>query len=243
VTNFTLNIYTNNELLSQAAAQNVVDASREANAARGQFLFVLNGGGTPKRLFELLGTDFRGKIDWGKTHIFWGDERCVAPNDEESNYGQAREIFLSDIDIPDSNIHRIKGELEPVEASKDYSLVLKGFASAPLDWPRFDLVLLGMGEDGHTASLFPGSEVIVSSPTLAVTAHYEGRPANRVTLTPLVFNAARRILFLVSGEGKSKTLANVLYGGYQPEKFPAQRVRPTDGELIWMVDKAAANKF
>ena len=229
--------------MNNAVGQTVVDASLEAISRRGKFLFVLNGGNTPKRLFELLGTDLRGKIDWSKTHIFWGDERCVAPNDEGSNYGQAREAFLKKIDIPDTNIHRIKGELEPAEASKDYALILKRFANPPFDWPRFDLVLLGMGADGHTASLFPGSEVNASLPTLAVTAHYQGRPANRVTLTPPVFNAARRIVFLVSGEGKSKSLADVLYGGYQPDKYPAQRIRPTDGELIWMVDKLAAKEI
>jgi 6-phosphogluconolactonase len=243
VNNFSLEVFTNIELMSNAAGRTVADSSLEAIAQQGKFLIALNGGGTPKRLFELLGTDYRDKIDWSKTHVFWGDERCVAPNDEGSNYGQAQEIFLRNIDIPDTNIHRIKGELMAEEASKDYALVLKHFATPPLDWPRFDLVLLGMGEDGHTASLFPGSEVNISSPTLAVTAHYQGRPANRVTLTPLVFNTARRVLFLVSGEGKSQTLAHVLYDDYQPQQFPAQRIRPTDGELIWMVDKLAAKKI
>jgi len=229
--------------MNRAVGQTVVDASLEAIARRGRFLFVLNGGETPKPLFKLLGSDLRNKIDWGKTQIFWGDERCVAPNDEGSNYGQAQEAFMKNIDIPDANIHRIKGELEPGEASMDYALVLKRFANAPFDWPRFDLILLGMGADGHTASLFPGSEVNASSPTLAVTAHYQDRPADRVTLTPLVFNAARQIVFLVSGEGKSQTLADVLYGDYQPDKFPAQRIRPTDGELIWMVDNLAAKEI
>ncbi len=123
------------------------------------------------------------------------------------------------------------------------ALVLKQFASPPLSWPRFDLVLLGMGEDGHTASLFPGSGVDISTPTLAVTAQYQDRPANRVTLTPLVFNSARRVAFLVSGESKADTLAKVLYGDYHPEGLPAQRIHPSDGELIWLVDRDAASKL
>ena len=163
--------------------------------------------------------------------------------DLENSYRQAHDGLLSHVLIPTENIHRVHSELEPAKAAKDYANILKRFASPPLAWPRFDLVLLGMGEDGHTASLFPGSEVNVSSPTLAVTAHYQGRPANRVTLTPLVFNAARRIIFLVSGESKAQTLANVLYGGYYPEQLPAQRIHPTDGELIWMVDRLAASKL
>ena len=145
--------------------------------------------------------------------------------------------------IPDSNIHRIKGELGPAEASKDYSLTLRGFASPPLEWPRFDLVYLGMGADGHTASLFPGSPVDVSEPTLPVSAHYQDRPANRVTLTPIVFNSARVVSFMVSGEQKAITLAEVLSGGYNPAKYPAQRIDPKDGRLIWLVDEAAAIKL
>ena len=167
----------------------------------------------------------------------------MAIEDLESNYRQARDVLLSHVPIPADNIHHVEFDLEPAEAAEDYALVLKQFAFPPLDWPRFDLVLLGMGEDGHTASLFPGSEVNVVSPTMAVTAQYQNRPANRVTLTPLVFNSARRIIFLVSGESKAQTLVNVLYGEYDPEQLPAQRIRPTDGELIWMVDKLAAKQF
>ncbi|HET9909322.1 MAG TPA: 6-phosphogluconolactonase, partial [Anaerolineales bacterium] len=134
-------------------------------------------------------------------------------------------------------------ELPPVEASKDYSSTLKEFASPPFDWPRFDLLYLGMGEDGHTASLFPGSPVTVSEPTVPVTAHYQDRPANRVTLTQLVFNQARCIVFMATGEKKSFTLAEVLSDRYNPELYPAQRIDPKDGELIWLVDEDAASKL
>ncbi len=240
---YSLRIFADIESLSQWAAQKIVEKSRDAISARGQFLLVLNGGGTPRRLFELLGSDFRGKIDWSKTHIFWGDERCVPPEDKESNYGQARGTFLTRVDVPESNIHRVKGELEPSEASKDYSFVLKRFASSPLDWPRFDLVLLGMGEDGHTASLFPGSPVNDIEPVIAVTGHYQGRPANRVTLTPAVLNSARTILFMVTGANKAEVLSRVLSKGRDPKQLPAQRIDSKDGEVFWLVDEAAASKI
>ena len=175
--------------------------------------------------------------------MFWGDERSVPIDDPGSSYGQARAVLLSHVTIPDSNIHRIRGELGPVEASKDYSITLKGFASPPLEWPRFDLVYLGMGEDGHTASLFPGSPVDLAEPTMPVTAHYQDRPANRVTLTPAVFNSARMIVFMANGEKKADTLAEVLTGGYNPAQYPAQRINPKDGRLIWLVDEGAAGKL
>ena len=230
--------------LSQAAAELFVETSAQAILQRGRFFVALSGGNTPAELYKLLAqSPYKEQVDWTHVHVFWGDERCVPIEDLENSYRQAYDVLLSRVLIPTENIHRVHSELEPAEAAKDYALILKQFASPPLDWPRFDLVLLGMGEDGHTASLFPGSEVNVSTPTMAVTAQYQDRPANRVTLTPLVFNSARRIIFLVSGASKSQTLANVLYGGYYPEQFPAQRIRPTDGELIWMVDKLAASNF
>ena len=240
---YTLKIFADIESLSQWAAQKIIETSLEAVSARGRFLLVLNGGGTPMRLFELLATDYRNKVDWSKTHIFWGDERCVPPDDKESNYGQARDVLLNRVGIPDSNIHRVQGELEPAEASKEYSHILQRFADPPLEWPRFDFVLLGMGEDGHIASLFPGSPMNASEPVLAVTGHYQGRPANRVTLTPLVLNCARTVLFMVTGENKAVTLTRVLSDKYEPEQLPAQRINPKDGQVIWLIDDAAAGKL
>jgi 6-phosphogluconolactonase len=230
--------------LSEAAALLFIDSSARAIVDRGRFLVALSGGNTPLKLYELLAqSPYREQVDWPSVHVFWGDERCVPPEDLENNYRQARDVLLGRVPIPTENVHRVPSDLEPEAAALNYALVLKQFASPPLDWPRFDLVLLGMGEDGHTASLFPGSEVNVSAPTSAVTAQYQNRPARRVTLTPSVFNAARRIIFLVSGESKSETLASVLYGEYHLEQLPAQRIHPTDGELIWLVDRNAASKL
>jgi 6-phosphogluconolactonase len=238
-----IRIFKDLEELSRAAANLFVEQAAQAIEARNRFLVALNGGSTPTRLFELLATDYHERVDWSQVHVFWGDERCVPPEDAGSSYGQARDILLSHVLIPDSNIHRIIGELGPAEASKDYSLTLKAFASPPLEWPRFDLVYLGMGEDGHTASLFPGSPVDGSEPTRPVTAHYQDRPANRVTLTPIVFNSARMVTFMATGEKKANTLLEVLSARYNPELYPAQRIDLKDGRLIWLVDEAAVSKL
>jgi len=238
-----IHIFKNLEELSRTAAYVFVEQAMQSIAEQKRFLVALNGGNTPTRLFQLLATEFRDNVDWSRVYVFWGDERCVPPEDVESNYGQARDILLSHVAIPEANIHRIRGERGPVEASKDYSLALKGFAFPPLEWPRFDLVYLGMGEDGHTASLFPGSPVDGSEPILPVTAHYQDRPADRVTLTPLVFNSARMVVFMATGEKKAITLAEVLGGRSGSELYPAQRIDPKDGGLIWLVDQAAASRL
>ena len=238
-----ISIFKDLEKLSRAAANIFVEQASQSIAERNRFLVSLNGGSTPTRLFQLLAMDYREKVDWNKVHVFWGDERCVPPDDSGSSYGQARDILLSHVLIPNSNIHRIQGEFGPAEASKDYSLTLKGFATPPLEWPRFDLVYLGMGEDGHTASLFPGSPVDVIERTMPVTAHYQDRPANRVTLTPIVFNEARMIVFMATGEKKALTLAEVLSERYNPALYPAQRIDPESGRLIWLVDESAASKL
>ena len=236
-------IFKDLENLSREAAILFVEQSAKAIEERNQFLAALNGGGTPTRLFQLLATDYRDQINWSKTQLFWGDERCVPPNDPGSSYGQAQNLLLSHVPIPEENIHRVQGELEPVEASRDYALILKEFASSSFEFPRFDLVYLGMGEDGHTASLFPGSPIDVTEPTLPVTANYQDRPANRVTLTQLVFNQARVIAFMATGEKKAVTLAEVLSDRYNPDRYPAQRIEPKNGKLIWLVDEDAATKL
>jgi len=238
-----IRIFNDLENLSQAAANLFFEQAAKSISERDRFLVALNGGNTPMQLFQLLGTDLRNQVDWNKIHIFWGDERCVPPDDPGSSYGQAREAVLNRVPIPELNIHRIQGELGPVEASKEYFLILKKFSSPPLEWPRFDLVYLGMGEDGHTASLFPGSPVEVEQPVIPVSAHYQDRPADRVTLSPVVFNSSGMIVFMVTGEKKAITLAEVLSDRYNPEQYPAQRINPRDGELIWLVDAQAAGKL
>ena len=239
--NPTLRIFKDSESLSRAAAEIMIEAARQAIAKRGRFLVALSGGNTPMSLYRLLAQEpTRSQMDWSHIHVFWGDERCVPPDDPENSYGQAKQVFLDQVHIPAENVHRVAADLEPAAATQDYACILSGFAEGGQPFPRFDFALMGMGEDGHTASLFPGSPVIETEPVIAVTAHYQDRPANRVTLTPLVFNAARLVVFLVTGGDKAEILPQVLNGPSLPEQYPAQRIRPSDGQLIWLVDEAAA---
>ncbi|MBC7875636.1 MAG: 6-phosphogluconolactonase [Anaerolineales bacterium] len=239
--NHQLQIFKDTAELSNHAANAFIEIASHAIAQRGRFLVALSGGNTPMRLYDLLGNQFQNKVDWKQVHFFWGDERCVPVDDAGNSYGQAKNIFLDKVNA--INIHRIKSDLKPADAAIDFANTLKVFSEPPLEWPRFDLVLLGMGDDGHTASLFPGSPVEVDSPTLAVTANYQDRPANRVTLTQNVFNDAHNIFFLVTGKSKAETLLNVLNGEYKPELYPAQRINPHDGKVIWFVDEAAASQI
>ncbi len=225
--------------LSQYAARSFIGIANKSIKERGRFLVALSGGGTPMRLYELLGDQFQNAVDWSRVHFFWGDERCVPVDDPGNNYGQTKQVLFDK--IGGTNIHRINSDLAPDSAATDYANTLKVFSEPPLDFPRFDLVLLGMGEDGHTASLFPNSPVDVTAPTMAVTANYQDRPANRVTLTQRVFNQAREIWFLVAGTNKAETLQKVLNGEFQPKVFPAQRIKPVDGNLVWMIDEEAAS--
>jgi 6-phosphogluconolactonase len=233
-----IKIYKDLASLSEAAKNLLIEACLRAISESGQFLVALCGGNTPMALYRLLVDE---PLDWADTHVFWGDERCVPMNDPGNCYGQAWDILLSQVQVPPGNVHRIQSELEPVVAARDYARLLREFRRPPLDWPRFDLVLLGLGEDGHTASLFPGSPVDITEPVITVTAHYQDRPARRVTLTPAVINDAWQIVFLVSGQSKSKILASVLKGDYHPENLPAQRIQPKDGKLLWLVDEAAGS--
>ena len=235
-------IYDNLDVLSLAAAAVFVEASEEAVSGRGRFLVAVSGGTTPVPLYELLAkAPYRAQVDWSLTHVFWGDERCVPAEDLQNTYRQVYDLLLGRVPIPAGNVHRVRTELEPGEAAADYALELRKFAIAPFAWPRFDLVLLGMGSDGHTASLFPGSIEPQGAPVLAVTGQYEDRPAQRVTLSSEVFNSARTVMFLVSGKGKADVLKRVLYGASRPENLPGQRIHPPEGKVIWMVDRDAAS--
>lgn len=222
------------EELSQIAAKSFIELANQAIAERGRFLISLSGGSTPMKLYERLASE---NPDWSRIHFFWGDERCVPVDDPGNTYGQVKKILFDK--IGQTNIHRIESALEPASAAQAYARTLSGFADAPFDFPRFDLVLLGMGEDGHTASLFPGSPVDMDTSTIAVTANYQDRPAERVSLTPRVFNHAREIWFLVTGAGKAGTLHSVLKGERNPGLYPAQRIQPVNGNLVWMIDEAA----
>jgi 6-phosphogluconolactonase len=228
----------------RAAAQVWERASRSAVDARGRFAVALAGGSTPRELYEALGSDpaLRDGLPWSRTHLFWGDERHVPPDDPESNYRMVREALLSRAPIPDTNVHRIPAELtDAEEVAEAYERTLrKFFGLDPTGIACFDLVILGMGADGHTASLFPGGRAMLERNRLVVAEHVASLGDWRITLTPPVFDAAARVVFLVSGETKAATLALVLSPEGVARKLPAALVRPAAGELMWLVDEAAA---
>jgi 6-phosphogluconolactonase len=232
------------EALSQFAADRFAALAQAAVDNIGVFSTAISGGNTPRRMYQILAEiPYLDRLPWSKIHFYWCDERCVPPDHEESNYALANELILSKVDLPTDNIHRILGELSPIKATADYAEKLSLVAAKGLRWPRFDLVLLGMGSDGHIASLFPGpiSKVEQSSPVMAVTAQYEDRPADRVTLTPLVFNTSQNIIFLVSGINKAVALRSMMTSSGNPSQWPAMRIQPEDGTITWLVDQEAAS--
>lgn len=228
--------------LSEEAARRIIEQAQEAVASRGRFTVALSGGSTPEGAYRLLAqAPYGSQVPWDGVHLFWGDERCVPPDAAGSNYRLAYQTFIANVPIPPENVHRIRGELSPQAAALATRREMEDFFCGPL--PRFDLVLLGLGSDGHTASLFPGSDALEATQNMAVAveAQYEGRPAQRVTLTLPAINGARQVLFLVSGEGKAGIVAQVLGSG--GGSLPAERVRPTAGELVWLLDEAAASSL
>jgi len=230
------------EALAREAAQRFIYLAREAVDSRGRFSIALSGGSTPAALYKLLAEEpYRAKIPWTQVHLFWGDERCVPPDHPDSNYQLANETLITHVPIPPANVYRVRGELEPELAARAYEKTLQDFFCGPRT--RFDLVLLGLGSDGHTASLFPGSDALYERERLAVAveARYQDRPVHRVTLTLPVINSARQVLFLVIGSAKAGIVQAVLEG---PEgHLPAQQVRPTAGHLVWMIDSEAASQL
>lgn len=232
-----LEIYSDSETLMHAEAERVVALARAAIAERGRFTVALAGGETPRRLYELLAApEYASQIDWERVEVFWGDERCVPPAHPESNYGMAYEELLSEVPIPEDNVHRIPGEIEPLVAAEAYEARLRAELTPE---HSFDLVLLGLGDDGHTASLFPETPPVTETKRWVMATHVaRPHPMWRITLTPVVINAARAVTFLVVGSAKAPRLAEVLDGG--GDGLPAGRIRPVDGVLTWMVDEAAA---
>jgi len=232
--------------LSRAVAEQFVEAARDAIAARGRFVVALSGGSTPRTLYEQLAAPgFADRIDWTKLLVLWGDERCVNPDDPRSNYGLARSALLDHVPIPGSNVRRIEGERGPHAAADDYERVLGevfGLHAGRGEMPCFDLILLGLGKDGHTASLFAGSPALREEKRWAVDVTMADMDPRvpRVTLAIPVLNAARRVWFLVSGQGKREALRAVMRGApVHSAPYPAGLVRPR-GELVWFVDEAAA---
>ena len=232
----------NREDLFQQAASLFVRLAREAASAQGRFNVALSGGSTPRGVFKLLTEDeVRERIPWSHVHIFWGDERCVASTHPESNYRMAEETLLTRVPIPSENVHRIPAERAPEQAASDYEQTLReALALSKDELPRFDLVFLGMGPDGHTASLFPETAGLKETKRLVISHYVEKLKVSRITLAPFVLNNAAHVVFLVCGADKASTLKDVLQGPHQPDFLPAQLIRPVNGTLLWLVDQDAA---
>ena len=233
--------------LAGRAAARFAEAAETAIAARGQFVVALSGGETPRGMYQRLAREpFASRVSWSRVQVLWGDERCVPPDHAGSNYRMAREALLDPVAVPPANVHRIHGEDDPGAAAAHYEATIRGLLHTPAGPPRttagarIDLVLLGLGEEGHTASLFPDSAA-VRERVRWVSAEYAAGPAMwRVTLTPPVINAAAEVLFLVSGRAKAEILRRVLEGPDRPGELPAQVIAPSAGSVRWLVDRAAA---
>ena len=231
---------------ARAAAAHVVACLSAAVSARKRASIALAGGRTPEALYRLLAEmPYRARIDWDKVEIFWGDERCVPPDHPDSNYRMAREALLDRVLVPAANVHRMRGELaDPVAAAREYEAVLRQALRVGVDTlPRLDLCLLGLGSDGHTASLFPGSPAVRAQRCWAMAGRVATRDAWRLTLTPAAINNARQVLFLVTGAEKAETVRAVLEGPVDPDRLPAQIVRPANGRLYWLLDREAAGRL
>jgi len=234
------------EKLSWEAAEEFVRQAGEAARTGGAFSVALAGGSTPKALYALLaaesGSPFRARVPWETTHVFWGDERHVAPDHPDSNYRMAHEAMLSRVPVPPQHVHRIPAENPDAgRAAAEYAGDLRQFfRPAAGQFPRFDLILLGLGPDGHTASLFPGTAAVREQNMWVAAPWVEKLRTHRITLTPPVLNNAACVVFLVSGAEKAEALRAVLHDEFQPDRLPAQVIRPANGRLVWLVDRAAA---
>ena len=224
--------------LAEAAARDFAQRAGEAMDERGRFTVALAGGSTPRTVYELLVSEYgdAADLDWSRVHAFFGDERTVPPDHEDSNYRMARETMLDH--VPIGSVHRMRGELPPEVAASAYEEELRGFLEE--EPPRFDLIMLGIGPDGHTASLFPETVALGITDRLVVANEVPKLETVRITLTTPVINAARAVTFLVAGEDKAEALREILEGDSDPRIYPAKFVQP-DGDLTWMVDSAAAS--
>jgi 6-phosphogluconolactonase len=231
------------QALAQAAADHFISASEDAIENRGRFMVALSGGATPQDTYQRLAEPgLATQVSWRNVHLFWGDERCVPPDHPDSNYRMARKTLIQKVPIPQTNVHRIHGELDPDLAAEAYEAELRLLFGAE-ERPRFDLIFLGLGKDGHTASLFPGSSALHETKQWVVAVLVEELKAWRVTLTPPVLNSARQLSFLVAGKSKAERLQEIMESEPQPETLPAQIIQPRNGQVTWLIDQAAAARL
>lgn len=237
MTNPEIKVLPDAQALAAEGARRFVDLARQATELKGRFSVALSGGRTPEKMFQLLaGEPYRSQVAWEKVEIFFSDERCVPPDSQESNYRTASAALLSKVPIPGDNVYRMRGEIDPQQAAIEYGQTLKEkFADGGLD-----LVFLGMGPDGHTASLFPGTEALRETKHRCVANHVPKLNAWRLTMTAPFLNRAGAVIFLVTGADKAQTVSQVLEGPSDPQRLPSQLIRPEPGKMIWLLDAAAA---
>ncbi len=237
-----LRLCENSEEVAVAAADLFIELCAQAIAGRGRFRVALSGGSTPKHSYELLAGQARSsRVDWQKTDIFWGDERNVSADDPQSNYRMTREALLDHVPVPPTNVHRVRTETEsPSAAAEAYADEIRSVFGIKTGVPSFDLVLLGLGTNGHTASLFPYSPALNEHERLVAADFVEEVKMWRITMTAPLINAAHTIAFLVSGADKAQVLSEVLSGPKDVQRLPAQLIEPRKGNLLWVVDRPAA---
>jgi 6-phosphogluconolactonase len=239
----TVEVFKTSEAVAHAAAESFITLASAAISDHGLFSVALAGGNTPRGSYELLASEpYRSRVNWRLVHLFFGDERCVPHNHPESNYRMVNEALTSHIDIPLKNVHPINGDGDPVENARLHEEYLRSFFRG-MAWPRFDLILLGLGEDGHTASLFPHTSALAANDAWVVSNWVEKFRTYRITLSAAAINSAAHVTFLVVGAQKASALAAVLNGPFDPERLPAQLIKPTNGVLTWLVDSAAASQL
>ncbi len=230
-----IRVYSSKSELIKAVANKIINTIKGSVQEKGRCYLALAGGNTPRDVYSLLAKEHdKNPVSWNQVHLFWGDERTVPPEHPDSNYAMAKRSFLDQITIPPENIHRIEGEMEPERAAEKYEKVLHDvFKDKP---PRFDLILLGVGEDGHTASLFPETEALDVTDRLVTAVFVPKLNSWRVTLTLPLLNAAREVVFMVSGGSKSKIIQQIMTVRHPTKELPATLVHPENGRLTWMLD-------
>jgi 6-phosphogluconolactonase len=235
-----INIFPTPFELAERFAEELVSMIRESENEGRIFTLALSGGSTPGLLFSVLGDHFSRSVSWKRVHLFWGDERCVPPEDIESNYGMAKKKLLEKIDLPLANIHRIRGEENPISEAARYSEEIKLFTQNRAGFPVFDMVILGLGDDGHTASIFPGNTELLTSQNVCEIAQHPKTFQRRITITCRVINNSQKVAFLVTGSNKAEIVEGIINKRASAKNFPASYIVPVDGKLSWFIDKEAA---
>ncbi|MDX9882520.1 MAG: 6-phosphogluconolactonase [Prolixibacteraceae bacterium] len=239
--NIEVKIFKNPEKVAKAFAKELL--AMISKSAQKRFDIALSGGQTPKLLFQYLSSKYREKLPWQRLHFWWGDERCVPAAHADSNYGVARELLFSKIEIPAENIHPVNGENDPHEEAVSYGHQLQGQLNNRHGWPVFDLIILGMGNDGHTASIFPDQMHLLGSGSVCEVSTHPDTRQKRITLTGKTLNNANRVYFLVTGENKAKRISQIMNNRKKAQKFPAYHIIPENGDFYWYLDEDAAKKI